>query len=1426
MDPKNDAHVRVRGLCNAFKSGNYEYALTEESKLVVQIIGNRNNILQSSEQDYFGKGILYSRAGGAMENETRISKAWVSLFDLNKLNVSLATISRFDRELSNIIDSENSKPLWYELNFIEEQKKSKLSEFRVGSHDYSIKRFNSMLLETESHRSQDDSSGSRSGSASKIQRKSKLNVASDITTVRRLPMLEGKDDSAVDTKFMIRNDLNSKGVKEISKSLYIGERIKNDLNPHFTVNPIDALYAALAYFKAGSPTQDCFSYGVRYLELVSLRSAKVNGFPVYPVTISSDGELVALHGYSHSCDKLRYILNQLVYLVSHSELHRYTENYLEVQREFLFAHLTNPHASIFLKKTLGPIFLYFGHKTDSIKQGRDVHCHPNYTGLDFDTISPNDRQFFRQSSTCDSCMVTLRDKIILDSVFKMVRKELYDVIDNLRKNEVFPLLATAEFVKSKLLNFVPNYHIIHDVTFLMSSNNMSGYSRSNKMYDFLSTIDPMIEKNREYTSSKKFVEHMMPQGDRLMSQAKGATLRMMTDGGYPSGSNFRANLSSNLTSRSAGIGPINIKITVNDKSYKSSTTSKLGHVAAKGSQILDVEKPLIKARDPSEQIVRLNMSNEEWDLLPESRKIYLCGLYSIGTRSVAGGRPERPVYMQPVTKHLMQASFMGPVIKSSLSLYAPNSGKFFCDNTGLGSGFSTKHNRYGIDSVSHAVMASSSGRFLLLQADSSNWDQNLMQTLLKYVYLGMNSALHSRKAYFQQIINNKLENVPYMYFGPTALTPVEISSMYAEAQGVSLYVARAYQGAVIFNVDFMESGRLDTFFCNTLQNLDIMEQVSRKLNNMNSRILYVQAAGDDITTVFTLPDVVDKKVLENIRKAVSDTYEDHNHVMNVFKTVLSPISGEYTKIHFYMGMLFREPSIQPMESEKTDNAETFIEKSRGLIQKFYEYSKRASGDAVVNASLFRVLGALSYHTDIPISRSNSMFKRWYLPYLGVLTPTAILGGLGASISGFKLNEVTTFDYIFENRYNHTLGVLNKIKFNRKDLISREILATVTSMAKGTSKIGKGGKTQSTSVEIEDSLNDGVKLSFSEGYNYFINSQDPSMIKTSTEAAKYLKANNISFDSKLGYVNAPYELMRNAVETFKTPGTVNLSDTMDILNMINDVESAPAVSLRDIYKLHFIVDIVVASHGDLLMEPIQNHHVFVTAPEQSRLCETIFGSRNGSGQVNFSNGGNRYISEFISRTKSYHVDEEVLVNNLSSIVINSFATKPVEAISKFLSYVSGDKATSDQIAPQLLKDMAYWNDLKVSSGIAGTLAEFMDYNVNTISIKYMDIRLVAPLGPVLNLVKAMAIDTMVSRLYMNGFKRSTVKIIENAHTSLIADSIRMYGVTKRVHRIVDKDKKMFIEVLKTGTLRDFNPLGEMARTPLYKQYQTDDNLTSA
>lgn len=138
---------------------------------------------------------------------------------------------------------------------------------------------------------------------------------------------------------------------KLKKSRYIFERIKNDLNPHFMINPVDCLFATLSYIKATAP-KNYYSYGIRYLEKVSYSCEKLKGFPVFPVTVSTDGELTSLHSYSHSCDKLRYIMNQLLWLFYNSSIHYWKSEYLNVADGFLLMHLNNPHASIIFKKML------------------------------------------------------------------------------------------------------------------------------------------------------------------------------------------------------------------------------------------------------------------------------------------------------------------------------------------------------------------------------------------------------------------------------------------------------------------------------------------------------------------------------------------------------------------------------------------------------------------------------------------------------------------------------------------------------------------------------------------------------------------------------------------------------------------------------------------------------------------------------------------------------------------------------------------------------------------------------------------------------------------------------------------------------------------------------------------------------------------
>nr|QNS31039.1 putative RNA dependent RNA polymerase [Thrips tabaci associated reovirus 1] len=1374
--------------------------LLKTEATILNVMFNMRSGLDSKnyvEDKYLRKGLLFERTSTTKENEVRYGKFWNDLFELNKSNVQTEKLSIKDDSFNEIIEGFKQLPMWYEYTDDQLLNTSKLPPCQFSTTEYRAERFRSLVAGN------------------------------------KMDFLQ--DKSIKDRDIKLRDDLDPDGYVTRKLSTYLIERINNDLNPHWLSNPIESLFITLLHHKAANVGY--FSYGVRFLELMTMAYSN-DELNTYPITISSDNERITIECYSHCCDILRYVVNLEILLFLNNKIHNYEKEYLDVSFEFLINHFKDPHFSGKVKKVLNPVLLYFGHKVEnktdkSGKKGDEhmfVHNHPIYTGFDLRIDRPINETVFYIHQDCNDCTTTKTNASELKSIFKMVHKEIYacaDTLSGMNKDLKLYMPDLRDFVKKRLIPFRPNKGIIFDVVFLMMHYNASGYSRSNKIFDFRNTIEPMLEKNAKYRKSNDY-QYMKSQAKDMRREAKAMMIHSLEHNEMPDSVTWQSSIRKNLTSRSAGIGSVTINVDVIDngqpKHVKMTATSKLASQGVRGKEALQLDSVLPKVESMEEVIQRMDPEQRRRFYareMSEPELLRLGSISSIGSRSVGGGRPERPIYLQQLPLHLAQTAFMTPVVARSNTRVNSNTnlGSYFFNDSGeIGACVASLYMNGSLDLVAPAVMASATKNMICVQADCSNWDQNFLVDVLKEVSLGYADGLREYESWFHKKDGEISRPMPYMYYKNEGRIPREIAEFYASNSVTQLYMAKANGERVLFPVDYMTSGRYDTFFGNTHQNAHIMREISAVVKaELKLDLGFCQAAGDDVTFVFKSETPLNKvEDLIKLRKIVVRIYEKYNHVINEFKTILSPISGEYAKIHWYMGMIFRQPSIQTIESEKKSKSETLVDTTRGFNQKMAECNRRSYGDAFNNASLIRMLLASSYsvriaeqdqgelrhngskkHTKfdqsqflrnktykggVRDSKLTLKFVKYYMPYLSIILPTSLKGGVGASISGYKNNEILLLNDVLRREFDDTIYLVDSIEYTPErrihDAIIRKIMSDINAKDPLANKEEKKKNSITVVKDLSYTLEDPnvSQPSMRKGYEYANSMLQPGLKTASRKAVTSLKGVGYEIPKDTIYENRSVAALREAIDSFSTDVRIKKSAQIIIIDAVRNDVIKGAKSLRTLFPIQF------ALHPELVQiknaEPLERKQStvrYVTSPIQSHEAEMIFGSRATS-KIGRMDGSIPALSRFISATGSFGIQQDTIISMIQDAMMTiKGARTPIEIVIDVLVAISGNINESTTAANAIIRLQDFWEDANITASIIGTLLENINVDMDEISTRYV-LGMPPSVPKVLrNLLNIIYFDYIMSNNYIRGFNFSAVRLTPTEYTNDVFKKIQLRSV---------------------------------------------------
>ncbi|AAB18743.1 RNA-dependent RNA polymerase [Rice dwarf virus] len=1274
---------------------------------------NGSDNLISDNDDYMKKGLFFSRSNDPLALQARYARMYDDLFKLNNYEVPDDVVRRHDNKILDIILKESSVPFWYDISD-DEAHESMLPEFRLQDiHEFRLNLKRVRVVPDESEEIQMDESQS-----DKRRRKKRMEKSRPV-------WLSGSES---DRRIELNDSLKPSQKFETKLSSYLLNRLMNEMNPHYCGHPLPALFVTLIMLKAYSIKNKFFSYGIRYMELVCNEIAGPDlNTRTFPVLFGSDGSFVGTRVYSHYPIKLRMILNDLTYLLTYSDLHKFQEFELDVNDEVLLHMLRTPNDGRQLKKAVTRLNHYYGLKfnpktTDcGVVNGMDfTHKHPITKTADFTSpVLPMTNSFNKAEICYGHNSKILNRAVFTDTVRGHIREDLKNVAD-------LDLPKLYEHV-SKLVDMRVNYTIIYDLMFLRVMLNLGGYSRSNQITDFRKTIDEITKMNEGFLSGadpEKNIDTlnawMAPTmedcGYRLTKSILFGKFRKAK---YPSDLEAKSNIDYYVTARSAGIGNLRISIETDKRKYKVRTTSKSAFVNAMGSGILDVNpvsnEPMMLTDYLLTQTPETRANLEaaiDSGSKSDSELMRILGQNSIGSRSTTAWRPVRPIYINVLQAHLAQAFIIGPHINATVNQheYQPTSLWFTGDD--LGVGFATLYQSGTADIIVPAIEASSTGKALSVLADCSSWDQTYLTATMIPYYNGIKRALLE----YQQADMRNFYMIDSGRTGVPGMKLSEIVDWFNSFQTKRIFNASYLKERHSFVVKYMWSGRLDTFFMNSVQNALITRRIAEEvsLRVSNTGLSWFQVAGDDAIMVYDGSSISTTEQVTRINEITVRNYEESNHIINPQKTVISHISGEYAKIYYYAGMHFRDPSIQLHESEKDSGASDVTESLREFGQVIYEYNKRAIGTLRVNALYGRLIAGLAYSVNCPqydASKRTYANMKYYPPPTSVIAPAAFKGGLGLSFTGLSLNEVLFIKLHLHEAVSQGLHVISMISFEANEVVSNSLSAYYLKDQKDLlrdMKLGKHlEKVKGISFKSSDLAFSGSD--FSQGLNLKRESIDKVKLEVSRKSIRDLRSSGISVPSTHAYENLPYASLHQSFKSLKVDrDTSKFTNERLLVSLLEYKSDIPRVSVTSQYPVYDLINI---SKVDELNVRSGGPVRFISAPIEGKLLEENIGTRQGVQFKNRGYGGSQEVLHFI-RSNGLVITEQALID----LIIKSgvlLMINPQRGLIDLFQSLSGDTASSMHLANFFMAEKPHWEDNAISLTIAGSLLENCDSRIENV-----------------------------------------------------------------------------------------------------------------
>ncbi|URQ09143.1 RNA-dependent RNA polymerase [Halyomorpha halys reo-like associated virus 1] len=589
----------------------------------------------------------------------------------------------------------------------------------------------------------------------------------------------------------------------------------------------------------------------------------------------------------------------------------------------------------------------------------------------------------------------------------------------------------------------------------------------------------------------------------------------------------------------------------------------------------------------------------------------------------------------------------------------------------------------------------------------------------------------------------------------------------------------------------MRSGQKDTFYTNTNQNSEISKRICDNIahySNQKITILDGKLAGDDSATIFkkSSGDFLPQEV-KAIGEIFVDEYLKANHIINIDKTLVSCRSGEMAKIYWHYGMVFRDPYVQALESEKESKADTRIDQLRGITQKAHEVIRRSFGSSKINAVISRMRVALSYSILTTVEKyskhkkdnSNRKSAKFYMPYLAVVAPTGLKGGLGHTITGLLPNEVLIYSSLNIDEIDAANFIIDSADFSDEKLISETIQSSVLDkVLNKDSPLTKELSFKSRMLDnatIEYTSNDPTlkNIDFVNGLKYRLNLRDSNSVGLSNTAYEKLRSVGVAMPLKYLYNNMPYSSFRNALEALRPAE----SQRRILYNKMQGVLSIKKgkldlLSRYEVYKsFNFSL---IRLRKDEQHVYAQRHIRYISASSEASKLERMYGSRSGRfGPVSLK-GSNILLQRFLIRNGIPFTESDVygLIKHAYTVMDLSNTTI-IDMISNILVAISGTLLGVDEVAKSIAMDQSRWEDENVLSSIIATPLENLYLSVDGSEPIFIQMPGLHLSRSVVKLVKLIGLQYFMSMQVLDDYKYSNLVITPNSNTNKFLSKLRKY-----------------------------------------------------
>lgn len=1270
--------------------------------------------------DIGANGHIFTSRSMPRLNERKFSNVYDYIFKLNDHNVDLNVRTRHDAYFNALIDQLDSDTLWHEITD-DKLLDSPTPGCLISRISYMRDR-NKLMLEIK-----------------------------DVRDKQQTPLFQS---IALDRKIKVDNDRFLGKKKETTIMSVLKFRMREELNPYYGTHPCEILLVNTLVQKAQCATY--YNYGLRYLQLVmeKIRSPDYDYYHL-PIEFKSDGTFVTIQWHTFIMAQLRYIINLQSLMLHNVLIHQYAQNYTALSDELLLYILSNPYSQgKALKKMFSPINLYYGMDQKMAPNTGNgfidtLHLHPVYS-VDKAKLAEYPTTYV-QHGDCERCSTQLDKSVYTQNVRDQIKNSLDSMVAaNL------PLLVA--YIKNNLLPCRPNKFIIYDVVFIRMHTSAGGYAHSHKLRDFIPAIRKAYSENNEYKIDDQC-------GDRVKSDLVarlkhvGYTQTINLLDNYPDPHQFSSGYARYLTSKSAGLAPIHINMTFLDErnklvSIRSSTTSKAARAMLTGGEIFDLSKVESKynkteafkatlSESQLKQVDEEGFSDSQLDKIVDTDAVLfyyssvteddqkrilrdglsetdlgLMGVSRIGSRSTAGFRAIRAIFMMRLEVHILQCAIIQPHIEATSRNYRDNDPPrdMWINDHDYGYSIYTQQQTGSDDVFAPYVMASGSGRFLISCADCTAWDQHVKPPYLHAFYRGVYEAFDG---------DVRLHDKVYMCKYGKSLNLAECTEEFMKYQLDSSYIAEYGDEAAIVPVNFLTSGRLDTFAFNSIQNSLINEIVQRQLlEHSTAKAKYVRltVAGDDMASILDMSNVqIRSSAIEEIKNIIVHVYRQAGHDISTEKTTCTNRSMEIAKRYCYYGSSFRDPNIQFFESEKNNKAETIIDSLRGQVQKQYEAMKRSDGSLCQSAFAIRIYFALAYNLKIQEKSLTvrGVNHKYYPPYASIITPTSASGGLGCTFTGITMNEAIFLMKHLRSYIDASLPIVDALKFTSNKDIPSALIRSVIPVEKHSLEPGLNTKLKLIDIKTVSANNADVPMSVGSGLNYKLHHQLPQAMRESSNAINSLENQGIVVPEKLKYSNGPYI---NFLQFTDTIGKTRSTDKNDVANNLGRFFNIEKRKLREhptpvtlskkyeIYKAMACEAIIVPESAlEYKTDSIRN----VTAPDVAQKLERVFGPRIGKHMNHNFEGLNQEIQRFISKT-GLQLTTQQLIDEILRVGINNSHITPSQVLLQLLIAVSGDTFAANEVISNLGENQMSWGDMLVAVTLSGSILENLDLRHETVS----------------------------------------------------------------------------------------------------------------